>query len=98
MISIEEIEDTIEELVATRDTSYAVCQRLAWLYVVRDHLKPQEPTQQVMPELHGSEFLEACSNKSTRNVMQVVDEFVQTLALTYPTTYDTLMGKIRGVM
>lgn len=38
MVSIETIEEEILNL-EKRDTSYAVCERLAWLYIVRDHLK-----------------------------------------------------------
>lgn len=38
MVSIEIIEEEILNL-EKRDTSYAVCERLAWLYIVRDHLK-----------------------------------------------------------
>lgn len=38
MVSIEIIEEEILDL-EKRDTSYAVCERLAWLYTVRDHLK-----------------------------------------------------------
>lgn len=38
MVSIETIEEEILDL-EKRDTSYAVCERLAWLYIVRDHLK-----------------------------------------------------------
>ena len=38
MVSIETIEEEILNL-EKRDTSYAVCERPAWLYIVRDHLK-----------------------------------------------------------
>lgn len=38
MVSIETIEEEILN-PEKRDTSYAVCERLAWLYIVRDHLK-----------------------------------------------------------
>lgn len=66
MVSIEIIEEEILDL-EKRDTSYAVCERLAWLYTVRDHLK--KPTvddavaeQRITDELTGSEFLKAASN------------------------------------
>lgn len=57
MVSIEIIEEEILDL-EKRDTSYAVCERLAWLYTVRDHLK--KPTvddavveQRITDELTG---------------------------------------------
>ena len=37
MLSLETVEQEILEL-EKRDTTYAVCERLAWLYVVRDHM------------------------------------------------------------
>lgn len=37
MVSVEDIDREILEL-ERRDTSYAVVERLCWLYVVRDHL------------------------------------------------------------
>lgn len=61
-----------------RDTSYAVCERLAWLYIVRDHLK--KPTvdatvmeQRITDELTGSEFLKAASNVDYAALMGVLD-------------------------
>ena len=66
MVSIETIEEEILDL-EKRDTSYAVCERPAWLYTVRDHLK--KPTvdatvmeQRITDELTGSEFLKAAPN------------------------------------
>ena len=41
MVSIEIIEEETLDL-EKRDTSYAVCERLAWLYTVRDHLKKKK--------------------------------------------------------
>lgn len=37
-VSIETIEEEIPDL-EKRGTSHAVCERPAWLYIVRDHLK-----------------------------------------------------------
>lgn len=38
MISLQEINKEIEELENSGHTSYAVCEKLANLYIVRDHL------------------------------------------------------------
>lgn len=38
MVSIETVEEEAPDL-EKRDTPYAVCERPAWLYIVRDHLK-----------------------------------------------------------
>lgn len=58
MVSIEIIEEEILDL-EKRDTSYAVCERLAWLYTVRDHLKKPAADatvmeQRITDELTGS--------------------------------------------
>lgn len=53
MVSIETIEEEILNL-EKRDTSYAVCERLAWLYIVRDHLKkPTADATAMEPRITG---------------------------------------------
>lgn len=49
MVSIEIIEEEILDL-EKRDTSYTVCERLAWLYTVRDHLKKPAADTTVMEQ------------------------------------------------
>lgn len=98
MISLQEIEEAIEELVSTRDTTYAVCQRLAWLYTVRDHLRPERgegdgKTQ----DLHGSEFLEASSGVPYPSLMAILDEHMQALRAVQPREYQAVMDRIRSL-
>lgn len=97
MISLEIIEREINELENRRDTTYNVCQRLSWLYTVRDHLLPTERHTETTADLHGSEFLEACSGVPLRMLMQVLDEHMETIRLMYPTTYDNLVQRIRDL-
>ena len=96
MISLETIEREIDEIEARSDTTYRTCERLAWLYVVRDHLRPTkaDPRTQAMD---GSEFLEACSGVSYPALMTILDEHMQTLAVVQPRVYDALMRKIRAL-
>ena len=97
MIDLETIDREIDKIERTRDTTYATCERLAWLYVCRDHLVPRDGNEQgVMPKMRGSEFLELCSGRSVKGVMAIMDEYMQTLAITYPTTYRAVMDKILG--
>lgn len=96
MISIDTIEREIEELVSRRDTTYAVCEKLTYLFTVRDHLKPQASVQPVERKaLGGSEFLDAVSAAPYEAVMRVLDEHMSTIQLIYPTTYDNVIKKIR---
>ena len=40
MLNINEINEEIKKLESCDCTTYAVCQKLAILYIVRDHYKP----------------------------------------------------------
>ena len=101
MVSIETIEEEILDL-EKRDTSYAVCERLAWLYTVRDHLK--KPTvdttmmgQRITDELAGSEFLKAASNVDYAALMGVLDNHMSRIKAVCPKEYDAVMSQIHAL-
>lgn len=94
MVSLEVIEREISELESRRDTTYATCERLAWLYVCRDHLRPEQADMRTQ-RLHGSEFLELCSGVSYPALMQVLDEHLEAIRVLYPKSYDSLLDRIR---
>lgn len=98
MIDLETIEREISELEA-RQPSYKACERLSWLYIVRDHLYekiyPPEGKTALKSSLSGSEFLDAANGKPYEDVMRAVDEHLETLRLVYPKTYDGLVQRIR---
>ncbi len=96
MIDLEMIEREINKLEHTRDTTYALCQRLSWLYIVRDHLLPSEGSPEVA-RLSGSEFLEACSGVPYPSLMAVLDEHMSALSVVQPREYNALMGRIRAL-
>lgn len=97
MISLETIEREISELEA-RETSYRLCERLSWLYVVRDHILAEKyPQGSTTPRLEGSEFLEAASGVSYPDLMRILDEQVEAIRLMYPKTYEELMRKIKAL-
>ena len=94
MISLETIEREINELENRHDTTYNVCERLSWLYIVRDHIRPTEDGRTTQT-LSGSEFLELASGVSYPALMEVLNEHVQTLAVVQPRAYEALMRRIR---
>ena len=96
MISLETIEREISEL-ETRDTSYKLCERLAWLYVVRDHMTQDRKGDERTQWLQGSEFLELSSGVSYPDLMRVIDEHLEAIRILYPKSYDSLMDKIRAI-
>lgn len=98
MIDLETIEREIDEL-EHREASYKLCQRLSWLYTVRDHLMakvyPPEVKAVLKSALSGSDFLDAANGKPYEDVMKVIDEHLETIKLLYPKTYSALVDKIR---
>lgn len=98
MVSIETIEQEIIEL-EKRDTSYAVCERLAWLYTVHDHLKAKETPVvaevRKTAKLAGSEFLEAASEVDYTKLMKVLDNHMACIKAVCPKEYDVVMSQIR---
>ena len=93
-ISLDVIEREIDRL-ETKETTYYVCERLACLYAVRDHMtaggdKMTEATR-------GSDFLEACSGVSYAALMRVLDEHMEAIKLLYPKSYESLMQRIRAL-
>ena len=98
MIDLETIEREIDKL-EHREASYRLCERLSWLYSVRDHLYekiyPQEGVERLKTALSGSEFLDAANGKPYEDVMKVVDEHLETIRMLYPKTYDGLVQRIR---
>jgi len=93
VISLETIEREISELEA-RETTYKVCERLSWLYTVRDHIMPKREDE-LTTYLSGSEFLELASGVSYPALMQVLNEHMQALSLVQPKSYESIMQKIR---
>lgn len=96
MISLETIEREIDELEA-RETSYRVCERLSWLYVCRDHLRPQVANSTTTQQLHGSEFLELASGVSYPGLMRVLNEHMEAIRAVYPKEYESVMARIRAL-
>ena len=95
MVSLETIEREINELEARGETTYSLCERLAWLYIVRDHIRPTRQETQTTQELRGSEFLEACSGVSYPLLMRVLNEHMEALRVVQPREYESVMAKIR---
>ena len=96
MVSLETVEREIDEIEAHGKTTYSICERLAWLYIVRDHLRPQARDAETQ-RLAGSEFVEACGGVSYPALMSVLDEHMEALKVVQPREYESLMGRIRSL-
>lgn len=91
MISLDEVEKTILEL-ESKDTSYAVCEKLAYLYIVRDHIKPNGSVE---VRTEKSDFLRTVSKKETVDVIEVIDELMQTVSVVHPKLYEATMQELK---
>lgn len=98
VIDLETIEREIDDL-EHREASYKLCQRLSWLYSVRDHLSekvyPPDGKTALKSSLSGSEFLDAANGKPYEDVMKAIDEHLEVVRLLYPKTYDGVIQRIR---
>lgn len=100
MIDLETIEREIDKL-EHREASYRLCERLSWLYLVRDHLYaklyPSQGEQPLKSALSGSDFLDAANGKPYEDVLKVVNEHLDTIKMLYPKTYDGVIQRIRDI-
>ena len=97
MISRDELDKTILEL-EMRDTTFANCSKLADLYVVRDHITGQQTAQPTPLSVDpSSEFLQAVDGKDSVAVFAIMDDLMDTIRVTEPRAYDSVMRKIREI-
>ena len=97
MLNLDEINGEIAQL-ENRPTTYATIERLAWLYIVRDHntlaaSPPAVAVEQTVPE-GKTEFCRACAGKPIRSVMDVMDELMDTLHVVEPRLYNAVLQKL----
>lgn len=95
MIDLETVENEINKIEVTCDTSFRACERLAWLYIVRDNLARKREREGTTMRMGGSEFLELASGVSYQSLMQVLDEHMQALSVLQPRSYETIINKLR---
>lgn len=111
MLNKQEIEEYIAELENQKSHSFKDCYLLSSLYSIRDHafgdtpeslyvrypktsevpILPQEPL-----ETYGdSEFLIAVSGKIPASAWCIIDDLMDTLRVTNPRVYESVMRRIR---
>ena len=110
MKNCEIIEKEIAELEA-RQIDYSTAEKLAWLYIVRDHIKQhknyepvvEEPAAEVYEKREiavsssGSEFMRTIEGKDLDHVLAIIDETMDTLQTTLPRIYNCMMAKLRDI-
>lgn len=97
-MDIKEINREIEALERGQ-TTFANCEKLSQLYIVRDGLMSDGETmpREASPELGGSEFLELSSGVDIISLLRIIDEHMESLQLVYPKEYKHIIKKISAL-
>lgn len=97
MINPDEIDKEIL-MLEKKDTTYANCERLAWLYIVRDHITGQQTAQPTPLSVNqSSEFLQAVDGKDSVAVFAVMDDLMDTIRVTAPRVYSSVMRQVLSI-
>ena len=97
MISLDVINEEILSL-EDKPPTYATIERLAWLYVVRDHnrLNGQDTTVRsgCIAYQSNTEFGKAVHGKDEQEVFTLLDELMTVLQQMHPRCYSAVIGRL----
>lgn len=97
MINSDELDKEIL-MLEKKDTTYANCERLAWLYIVRDHITRQQAAQPTPLSVDpSSEFLQAVDGKDSVAVFSIIDDLMDTIRVTAPRAYESVLRKLKNL-
>lgn len=97
MINQDELDKEIL-MLEKKDTTYANCERLAWLYIVRDHIAKQQASQPTPLSVDpSSDFLQAVNGKDSVAIFAIMDDLMDTVRVTAPRAYDSVMRRVREI-
>ena len=97
MINPDELDKEIL-MLEKKDTTYSNCERLAWLYIVRDHVTGQQTAQPTPLSVDpSSEFLQAVDGKDSVSVFAIMDDLMDTLRAVNQRAYSHVMKKIISI-
>lgn len=97
MINSDELDKEIL-MLEKKDTTYANCERLAWLYIVRDHITRQQAAQPTPLSVDpSSEFLQAVDGKDSVAVFSIIDDLMDTILVTAPRAYESVLRKLKNL-
>ena len=109
MITERDLQEAIAECQGQRNPDSSTCIKLAAFYTIRDHLFPEEKTEQAFtyappPNMADvsvidfpgeSEFAAAVDGKRQRDVLPIIEDLMFTLETINPPLYQAVMRKIR---
>lgn len=102
MISIEQISGEIASLEEEKPT-HAAMQKLSALYIVRDHMilgeekDPQIIVAGKIPMISETDFSKSIYDRDVKEVLNVLDELMETLRMIQPRLYEAVMRKLEKI-
>ena len=108
MLDIKVVEDEIEKLEGSDCTSYANCEKLAWLYIIREHFgkdveKKGVYNEKVERKSYGgimsngrSEFYKMICDMNRDDVVNLFDKFMSRMQVVSPTEYDVGFAMVQS--
>lgn len=97
MINTDELDREIL-MLEKKDTTYSNCERLAWLYIVRDHITGQQTAQPAPLSVDPtSEFLQTVDGKDSVAVFEVINDLMDTIRVTAPRVYESVMRRVKEI-
>jgi len=93
---LDEINREIIKLEA-QPASFSTIEKLAMLYVVRDHLAPPEAPEPVIEIIldGDSEFLKIFRKKDFSQAMLILNDMMDTIKSIHPKLYNTVLERLR---
>lgn len=104
MITERDLQEAIAECEGIRNPNASVCIKLAAFYTILDHIRSPEkslimetPSYSYAIEYDGeSEFAKLTRGKPTVDILELMDELMETLSVLNPRLYDSVIQKLRG--
>ena len=102
MLNLDEINAAIREL-ENGETTLANCSKLATLHTVRDHLietdyAPYSYASAPVVAVSGdSDFMRTISGRNNQEVMDIMDDLMDTLRVSMPKAYRSVMERLRSI-
>lgn len=97
MVDLDIINGTIAEW-ENKELTFMVVERLAWLYIVRDHAVMTEGSRRDSAYLESdggkSEFLATCRKADRERMWAVLDEMAQAVKVLQPRLYAATLKKL----
>ena len=111
MITKKDLRAAIAECEGTRNPNANTCIKLAAFYTILNNLYPEKKEEPVdvgysmmpsydeyIPQIRGgSEFMDVCSQKDIKAVLEVLNEHFEAIKLLYPKEYDSIIEKIKEI-